>query len=76
MESEFLIPDETALGQAIGLPNLSKDWTDWSVWTFTELDRHIRQGLPVQTYLKQFHPCDDLEESQKLLADCLWAESM
>jgi hypothetical protein len=59
-------------GQAFVIPCLHSTDTSsqgWTIWTFTDLDWLIMQGLPVNAYLLLYH-CEDIEEGQRLLADC------
>jgi hypothetical protein len=39
----------------------------WSIWTFTDLDWAIIGGLHEKGYVNY---CEDLEEGQRLLAEC------
>ena len=58
-------------GQALEMPRSGNLYPSkgWTIWTFTDLDWLIMQGLPVNAYLRRYH-CEDLEESQLLLAEC------
>lgn len=59
-------------GQALEMPRSGGSLyptKGWTIWTFTDLDWLIMQGLPMNAYLRRYH-CEDLEESQRLLADC------
>jgi hypothetical protein len=41
----------------------------WSIWTFTDLDWSILGSLPVKSCTREYF-CADLEEEQRLLAEC------
>jgi hypothetical protein len=59
-EQEFILPylnlmDPSARG--------------WSIWSFTDLDWSIVSGLPKTTRMRTYH-CEDVEDGQRLLAEC------
>jgi hypothetical protein len=60
-------------GQALAIPRIGGAGfypvKGWTIWTFTDLDWLIMQGLPVQARHARCH-LEDLEEGQRLLADC------
>ena len=65
-------PDESPDEQAFAIPCLHhspRHAKGWTVWTFTDLDWLIMQGLPVKSYMRSYS-CQELEEHQKLLAEC------
>lgn len=68
-----LDPDSyAATGQGFIIPALNstpKSRNGWTVWTFTDMDWLLMQGLPVQCYLKRFR-CEDVEDGQRLLSEC------
>ena len=41
----------------------------WSIWTFTDLDWALLRGLPGTSYMRKYY-CEDLEEGQRILAEC------
>jgi hypothetical protein len=49
--------------------DLAPSLAGWSIWALTELDHHLRQGLP-----RSQQPHVDIDEAT-LLAECLWAEA-
>lgn len=68
-ESSYIPPDA---GQGFIIPSLNstpKSPKGWTVWTFTDMDWLIMQGLPVKAYVRRFH-CEEVEEGQRLLAEC------
>lgn len=58
-------------GQTLEIPRGASVYPTkgWTIWTFTDLDWLLMQGLPVNAYLRRYR-CEDLEESQRLLAEC------
>jgi hypothetical protein len=61
-EQAFIIPY---------LNNMDPSAKVWSIWTFTDLDWSLMRGLPVRRYMRGYY-CDELEEDQRILADCGW----
>ena len=41
----------------------------WSIWTFTDLDWSLIGNLPGKSRMGKFY-CEDLEDGQRLLAEC------
>lgn len=63
---------ESYSGQGFVIPALNstpKSSKGWTVWSFTDMDWLLMQGLPIKCYLQRFH-CEDVEDGQRLLADC------
>lgn len=71
--TEPLLPDD---GQVLEIPRSTCPYPSkaWTIWTFTDLDWLIMQGLPVKAYMRRYY-CEDLEESQRLLDEC-WNERL
>ena len=42
----------------------------WTIWTFTDLDWHLLRGMPAHAWLRRYRFASDVEEAERLLADC------
>lgn len=69
---DYVNESNSYTGQGFVIPALNctpKSSKGWTVWTFTDMDWLLMQGLPVKCYLHRFH-CEDEEDGRRLLSEC------
>ena len=59
-EHAFMIPYQNRVEPSV---------TRWSIWTFNDLDWALLSSLPGKYYMRAYR-CEDLEYSERLLAEC------